>query len=92
MTLEAKAAVINAKVINEGVDNLGFALVKNREDVVFTLVLTILEHFNGRFTNQYETIRSLLNGLRCRHLREFRWYKDIYMSRVMEIPENGLEH
>ncbi|KAG5629491.1 hypothetical protein H5410_001208 [Solanum commersonii] len=68
MTLDAKAAVINAKATAEGVDNLGFVLVKNREDVVYTLVLTILEHFSGRFTNQYETIRSLLNGLRCKHL------------------------
>ncbi|KAG5620076.1 hypothetical protein H5410_005294 [Solanum commersonii] len=91
MTMDAKAAVINAKAATEGVDNLGFALVKNREDAVYTLVLTILEHFSGRFTNQYETIRSLLNGLRCRHLGEFRWYKDTYLSRVMELPENGLE-
>ncbi|KAG5591107.1 hypothetical protein H5410_041621 [Solanum commersonii] len=71
MSLEAKATVLNAKAVNGGVDNLGFALVKNREDAVYTLVLTILEHFNGRFTNQYETVRSLLNGLRCRHLRKF---------------------
>ncbi|KAG5571135.1 hypothetical protein H5410_060901 [Solanum commersonii] len=91
MTLDAKAAVINAKATVEGVDNLGFALVKNREDVVYTLVLTILEYFSGRFTNQYETIRSLLNGLRCRHLGKFRWYKDTYLSRVMELPENALE-
>ncbi|WMV25421.1 hypothetical protein MTR67_018806 [Solanum verrucosum] len=68
MTLDANAAVINAKTTAEEVGNLGFALVKNTEDVVYTLVLTILEHFSGRFTNQYETIRSLLNGLRCRHL------------------------
>uniref|UniRef100_M1DDN2 Zinc knuckle family protein n=1 Tax=Solanum tuberosum TaxID=4113 RepID=M1DDN2_SOLTU len=92
MSTEAKATVINAKASNEGIDNLGFALVKNREDTIYTLVLTILEHFNGRFTNQYETVRSLLNGLRCRHLGEFRWYKDTYLSRVMELPENGLEH
>ncbi|KAG5616195.1 hypothetical protein H5410_016019 [Solanum commersonii] len=72
MTLDAKATVINAKATAERVDNLGFALVKNREDAVYTLVLIILEHFSGRFTNQYETIRSLLNGLRCRHLGEFR--------------------
>ncbi|WMV41076.1 hypothetical protein MTR67_034461 [Solanum verrucosum] len=91
MPSDARAAVINAKAENEGVDNLGFALVQNREDVVYTLILTILEHFSGRFTNQYETIRSLLNGLRCRHLGEFRWYKDTYLSRVMELPKNGLE-
>ncbi|KAG5582535.1 hypothetical protein H5410_053162 [Solanum commersonii] len=72
---------INTKATNKGVDNLGFALVQNREDAVYTLILTILEHFSGRFTNQYETIRSLLNGLRCRHIGEFRWYKDTYLSR-----------
>ncbi|KAG5614825.1 hypothetical protein H5410_014649 [Solanum commersonii] len=91
MPSDARAAVINAKAINEGVDNLGFALVQNRKDAVYTLILTILEHFSGRFTNQYETIRSLLNGLRCRHLGEFRWYKDTYLSRVMKLLENGLE-
>ncbi|KAG5625614.1 hypothetical protein H5410_010832 [Solanum commersonii] len=74
----------------EGVDNLGFALVKNRRHLFILYILTILEHFSGRFTNQYETIRSLLNGLRCRHLGEFRWYKDTYLSRVMEL-RNGLE-
>ncbi|KAG5629322.1 hypothetical protein H5410_001039 [Solanum commersonii] len=68
MPSDARAAVINAKATNEGVDNLGFALVQNREDAMYTLILTILEHFSGRFTNQYKTIRSLLNGLRCRHL------------------------
>ncbi|KAG5605302.1 hypothetical protein H5410_026794 [Solanum commersonii] len=68
MPSDARASVINAKATNEGVDNLGFALVQNREDAVYTLILAILEHFSGRFTNQYETTRSLLNGLRCRHL------------------------
>ncbi|KAG5619552.1 hypothetical protein H5410_004770 [Solanum commersonii] len=92
MSIEAKAAIVNAIAGNEGVDNLGMALVRNREDTVYTLVLTILKHFNGRFTNQYETVRSLLNGLRCRHLGEFSWYKDTYLNRVMELPENGLEH
>ncbi|XP_070045124.1 uncharacterized protein [Nicotiana tomentosiformis] len=84
--------VINAIATDEGVDNLGMALVKNREDDVYTLVLTILEHFNGRFTNQNETVRTLLNGLRCRTLSEFRWYKDTFMSRVMELPKNKYEH
>ncbi|KAG5580004.1 hypothetical protein H5410_050631 [Solanum commersonii] len=91
MTLDAKEAIINTKATAEGVDNLRFALVKNREDVVYTLVLTILEHFSDRFTNQYETIRSLLNGFRCRHLGELRWYKETYLSRVMKLLENGLE-
>ncbi|KAG5608300.1 hypothetical protein H5410_019581 [Solanum commersonii] len=59
-------------------DNLGFALVQNREDSICVyFILTILEHFSGRFTNQYETIRSLLNGLKCRHLER--------VKRLLEI-------
>ncbi|KAG5600861.1 hypothetical protein H5410_032231 [Solanum commersonii] len=70
MSIEQKAAVINVIVDNEVFDNLGITLVKNGEDV-YTLVLTILKHFNGRFTNQYKTVRTLLNGLRCRTLDDF---------------------
>ncbi|KAM3270382.1 hypothetical protein P3S67_029489 [Capsicum chacoense] len=61
-------------------------------DAVYTLMLTIIEHFGGRFTNQYENIRTLLNGLKCRHLGEFRWYKDTFLSRVMDLPESKYEH
>ncbi|XP_070035991.1 uncharacterized protein [Nicotiana tomentosiformis] len=68
LTADEKAMVINAIATDEGVDNLGMALVKNREDVVYTLVLTIIEHFNGRFTNQNETVRTLLNGLRSKFI------------------------
>ncbi|XP_070020397.1 uncharacterized protein [Nicotiana sylvestris] len=92
LSVEEKALVINATAIDEGVDNIGMALVKGREDAVYTLILTILEHFNGRFTSNHETIRTLLNGLRCKTLSEFRWYKDTFMSRVMELPENKYEH
>ncbi|XP_075104827.1 uncharacterized protein LOC142178910 [Nicotiana tabacum] len=92
LSIDERAMVINAKAIDEGLDNLGMALVANREDAVYTLILTILEHFNGRFTNQNETVRTLLNSLRCKTLSEFRWYKDTFMSRVMELPENKLEH
>ncbi|XP_049359534.1 uncharacterized protein LOC125824229 [Solanum verrucosum] len=92
MSIEKQPAVINAIADNKGVDNLGMSLLKNREEAVYTLVLTILEHFNGRLTNQYETVRTLLNGLRCRTLGEFRSYKDTYMSRVMEFSVNNYEH
>ncbi|XP_070032092.1 uncharacterized protein, partial [Nicotiana tomentosiformis] len=92
LSVDERAMVINAKATEDGIDNLGMALVANREDAVYTLILTILEHFNGRFTNQNETVRTLLNSLRCKTLSEFRWYKDTFMSRVMELPENKFEH
>ncbi|KAG5630982.1 hypothetical protein H5410_002699 [Solanum commersonii] len=87
MTLDVKATVINAKATAEGVDNLGFALVKNREDDVYTLVLTILEHFSGRFTNQYETIRSLLNDLKCRHLEGINLCNELKLSRQLKMDK-----
>ncbi|KAG5590788.1 hypothetical protein H5410_041302 [Solanum commersonii] len=56
---------INVVATDEGIDNLGMALVKYREDVVYTLVLTILEHFNSRFTNQHETVRTQRWLMKC---------------------------
>ncbi|KAG5600300.1 hypothetical protein H5410_031670 [Solanum commersonii] len=55
LNIEEKDSIINVVATDDGVDNLGMTLVKNREDSIYTLVLTILEHFNGRFTNQHET-------------------------------------
>ncbi|XP_070003210.1 uncharacterized protein [Nicotiana sylvestris] len=92
LSVEEKSFVINATATDEGVDNIGMALVMGGEDAVYTLILTILEHFNGRFTSNHQTIRTLLNGLRCKTLSEFRWYKDTFMSRVMELPDNKFEH
>ncbi|KAG5590097.1 hypothetical protein H5410_040611 [Solanum commersonii] len=92
LNMEEKASIINAVATDKGIDNLGMALVKNREDIAYTLVLTILEYFNGRFTNQHETVRTLLNGLRCQTLEYFRWYKDTYFSKVMELSENKVEY
>lgn len=85
-------AIFNATNDQPGKDNLGRALPAGRSDAVYTLMLTIIEHFGGRFTNQYENIRTLLNGLKCRHLGEFRWYKDTFLSRVMDLPESKYEH
>ncbi|XP_047261422.1 uncharacterized protein LOC124894976, partial [Capsicum annuum] len=87
-----REAIFNATNDQPGKDNLGRALPAGRSDAVYTLMLTIIEHFGGRFTNQYENIRTLLNGLKCRHLGEFRWYKDTFLSRVMDLPESKYEY
>ncbi|XP_047253630.1 uncharacterized protein LOC124887758 [Capsicum annuum] len=87
-----RAAIFDATNEKEGKDNLGRTLAAGRSDAVYTLMLTIIEHFGGRFTNHHENIRTLLNGLKCRHLGEFRWYKDTFLSRVMDLPESRYEH
>nr|XP_016515122.1 PREDICTED: uncharacterized protein LOC107831841 [Nicotiana tabacum] len=52
LSVEEKATVINSSVVDEGVDNIGMALVKGRENAIYTLILTILEYFNGVCTQE----------------------------------------
>ncbi|XP_052624765.1 uncharacterized protein LOC128132291 [Lactuca sativa] len=56
-------------------------------NVVYTLTCTIIEHFTGRWSDNSENIRTLLNGLFCKTLTSFRWYKDTFLSRVMELND-----
>ncbi|MFS7947361.1 hypothetical protein Hanom_Chr06g00547411 [Helianthus anomalus] len=58
-------------------------------DAVYTLIVTIIEHFTRRWSDNSDTIRTLLNGLRCNTLTSFRWYKNVFLSRVYELPENN---
>ena len=41
-------------------------------NIVYTLVLTIIEHFSGRWLDNSETIRTMLKNLKCRTLTSFR--------------------
>ncbi|XP_070013503.1 uncharacterized protein [Nicotiana sylvestris] len=34
----------------------------------------------------------MLQNLRCKTLTSFRWYKDVFLSRVMELPESNSTH
>ncbi|XP_047267553.1 uncharacterized protein LOC124897974 [Capsicum annuum] len=65
---KATASIKNSRNSTKGVDNLGRALPANIEDAVNTLMLTIIEHFGSRFTNQYENTRTLLNALKDKSL------------------------
>ena len=69
-----------------------FTMIKRENDIVsqnavYTLVLNIIEHFTGRWSDDSENIRTLLNGLFCKTLTSFRWYKDTFLSRVMELND-----
>lgn len=62
------------------------------ENTVYTLIVNIIEHFTGRWSDNSEHIRTLLQNLRCRTLTSFRWYKDTFLSRVMELPKSNSSH
>ena len=52
-------------------------------DGVSTLIYTILKHFVGTPSNISFQVSDLLNNLRCPTMYDYRWYQDVFTSRVM---------
>ena len=53
------------------------------QDAINTLIFTITKHFVGD-PNQYKERDSVvLINLRCPQLSYFRWYKDVFISKVL---------
>ncbi|XP_070041098.1 uncharacterized protein [Nicotiana tomentosiformis] len=80
---EYRAEIMNAVKVEEG---------QNYHNCVYSLALNIIEHFSGRWSDNSETLRIMLQNLRCKSLTYFRWYKDVFLSRVMELPECNSTH
>lgn len=55
------------------------------EDVVYTLCLSILQHFVGTTVPIGEKLNTLLQNLRCPSLTHFRSYKDTFLFRVFSL-------
>ncbi|XP_059288618.1 uncharacterized protein LOC132041969 [Lycium ferocissimum] len=85
LTNVQRHAILSA-VKQEGEDEAPVA------NIVYTLVINIVEHFSGRWTDNNESIRTMLQNLRCKTLTSFRWYKDVFLCRVMELPESNDSH
>ncbi|KAK9698776.1 hypothetical protein RND81_08G130300 [Saponaria officinalis] len=77
-----KAAILNAKTTDQ----------PPAENAVYTLTINIIEQFTGRYLNNNENIRTLLQNLKCETLTDYRWYKDTFLCRVMELPESSNAH
>ncbi|KAG5584390.1 hypothetical protein H5410_044824 [Solanum commersonii] len=78
---------LRMSILNALKDEIG--MIPN---VVYNLVLTIIEHFSGRWSDNSEAIRTMLQNLRCKTLTSFRWYNDVFLSRVMELTECNTSH
>ncbi|XP_045798027.1 uncharacterized protein LOC123892268 [Trifolium pratense] len=62
------------------------------EDAVYTLCLSILQHFVGTNIPIAEKLQTLLQNLRCPSLTHFRWYKDTFLSRVFQLKNPNSMH
>ena len=52
-------------------------------DGVNTLIYTILKYFVDTPSNISSRVSDLLNNLRCPTMSDYRWYQDVFLSRVM---------
>jgi hypothetical protein len=59
------------------------------QDAVNTLIYVITKHFVGDPTDYRNNIYDSLEHLRCPTLANFKWYKDIFLSRVLVRSDNS---
>ena len=52
-------------------------------DAVNTSIYTFINHFVGTPSNIAFRISNYLNNLRCPTISNYRWYQDMFLSRVM---------
>jgi hypothetical protein len=74
------------KAVKKGDD--GFPIFNEKvgmgePDCVNTLIYTIIKHFIGTPSNITARISDVLNNLRCPTMFDYRWYQDVFHSRVM---------
>ncbi|KAI5349019.1 hypothetical protein L3X38_001906 [Prunus dulcis] len=84
LTPESKNLIVHAVKLNdEGLPIFDEQIGQGIEDGVNTLFYTIIEHFIGTPSHTTARIHDQLSNLRCPKLSDFRWYKDVFISRVM---------
>nr|KJB15884.1 hypothetical protein B456_002G201500 [Gossypium raimondii] len=58
------------------------------QDAVATLIFSISKHFIGDPSHLKDRNSKLLSNLKCKKLTDFKWYKDVFMTRVMQRFDN----
>ena len=56
-------------------------------DMIYTLIINIYKHFIGDTHKTFEKNREQLMNLRCSTLTDFKWYKDVFLSRVFQLVD-----
>jgi len=80
----AKETIQNAvKRNDEGFPIFDETIGSAQSDGVNTLIYTILKHFIGTPSDITSRISDQLNNLRCHQMSDYRWYQDVFISKVM---------
>ena len=57
-------------------------------NVMYTLIINIYKHFIGDTNKTFEKNKKQLMNLRCSTtLTSFKWYKDVFLSRVFQLND-----
>ena len=84
LTEDSRESIKHAiKNNDEGLPIFDESIGRGILDGVNTLIYTIIKHFVGTPSNISSRISDLLNNLRCSTLSDYRWYQDVFLSRVM---------
>ena len=104
LTEDSKESIKNVvKKNDEGFPIFDESIGRNIPNGVNTLIYTILKHFVGTPSNISSRVSDFFNNLRCPTMSDYRWYQDVFLSRVMlrkdchkpywkEKFTNGLPH
>nr|KJB66148.1 hypothetical protein B456_010G130200 [Gossypium raimondii] len=58
------------------------------QDAVAILIFSIFKHFIGDPSHLKDRNSELLSNLKCKKLTDFKWYKYVFMTRVMQRSDN----
>jgi hypothetical protein len=84
LTEETREGIRKAvKMGNDGFPVFDEKVGMGKPDCVNTLIYTIIKHFIGTPSNITTRITEVLNNLRCPTMSNYRWYQDVFHSRVM---------
>ncbi|KAK3222177.1 hypothetical protein Dsin_009202 [Dipteronia sinensis] len=61
----------------------------SQPDGIDVLYYTILMHFVGNPNRFQGKEFSKLQNLKCKKLNDFKWYKDVFLTRVLQRPDNA---
>ena len=87
ITFDDRNGILKSYRINE--DN---EVVKNEEDqdiedAVATLIFSISKHFIGDPAKINDKAADLLTNLKCLKLHDFRYHRDVFLTKVMFRPD-----
>ena len=87
MSQNDREYILNAKktIVKEE----GTSVQTYEEDAVNTLIFAITKHFIGDSVYFQKRTFEILNNLRCPTLQDFKWYKDMFLVKVMTRHDCG---